>query len=63
MKQRGEILLEIDRAVFRTITDDDWARELLAARSKHNAIRDRITEILAQKQPTKLIKDELCHPA
>lgn len=56
MKHRGEILPEIDRAVFRTITDADWSRELRLARSKENAVRVRLAEILAQKQKIELIK-------
>lgn len=56
MKHRGEILPEIDRAVFRTITDADWARELRLARSRENAVRVRLAEILAQKQKIELIK-------
>lgn len=42
MKTRVEILPEIERQVFRTITDADWARELRAARSRLNATRERI---------------------
>ena len=52
MKTRTEILPEIERAVFRVITDADWERELRAARSRENAITARIGKILAQ-QPQK----------
>lgn len=54
MKTRTEILPAIDRAVFRVITDADWARELRAARSRRNAVRERVAKILAQKQQSKL---------
>ena len=56
MKTRGDILPEIDRAVFRTITDADWARELRLARERTNAVSARIAEILAQKTKTELGK-------
>jgi hypothetical protein len=56
MKTRGDILPEIDRSVFRTITDADWARELRLARAKENQVRARIAEILAQKQQNELVK-------
>ena len=50
MKTRRDILPEIERSVFRVITDADWQRELRAARSRENAVRARIQKILAQKQ-------------
>lgn len=50
MKTRREIIPEIDRAVFRVITDADWQRELRVARIAKNELRDRIQKILAQKQ-------------
>lgn len=50
MKTRLEILPEIERSVFRVITDADWERELRAARERKNAVRARIQKILAQKQ-------------
>ena len=56
MKTRGDILPEIERSVFRTITDADWARELRLARAKENQVRARIAEILAQKQQNELVK-------
>lgn len=56
MKTRVDILPEIDRAVFRTITDADWARELRLARERKNAVRVRVAEILAQKTKTELGK-------
>lgn len=59
MKTRVDILPEIDRAVFRTITDADWARELRLARERKNAASLRIAEILAQKRKTELGKKTL----
>jgi hypothetical protein len=56
VKTRVDILPEIDRAVFRTITDADWARELRLARERTNAVSARIAEILAQKTKTELGK-------
>jgi hypothetical protein len=56
VKTRVDILPEIDRAVFRTITDADWARELRLARERKNAASLRIAEILAQKTKTELGK-------
>ena len=56
MKTRVDILPEIDRAVFRTITDADWARELRLARERKNAASLRIAEILAQKTKNELGK-------
>jgi hypothetical protein len=56
MKTRLDILPEIERNVFRTITDADWARELRLARAKANQVRARIAEILAQKTKTELGK-------
>jgi hypothetical protein len=56
VKTRVDILPEIDRAVFRTITDADWARELRFARERKNAASLRIAEILAQKTKTELGK-------
>jgi len=56
MKTRLDILPEIERNVFRTITDADWARELRLARAKANQVRARIAEILAQKQKNQLTK-------
>lgn len=50
MRTRGEILREIEVAVFRAITDADWERELRAARVRENAVRARISKILAAKQ-------------
>ncbi len=59
MKTRVDILPEIDRAVFRTITDADWARELRLARERKNAASLRIAEILAQKTKNELGKKTL----
>jgi len=59
VKTRVDILPEIDRAVFRTITDADWARELRLARERKNAASLRIAEILAQKRKTELGKKTL----
>jgi len=56
VKTRVDILPEIDRAVFRTITDADWARELRLARERKNAASLRIAEILAQKTKNELGK-------
>jgi hypothetical protein len=56
VKTRVDIFPEIDRAVFRTITDADWARELRLARERTNAVSARIAEILAQKTKTELGK-------
>jgi hypothetical protein len=56
VKTRVDILPEIDRAVFRTITDADWARELRLARERTNAVSARIAEILAQKTKPELGK-------
>jgi hypothetical protein len=56
VKTRVDILPEIDRSVFRTITDADWARELRLARERTNAVSARIAEILAQKTKTELGK-------
>jgi hypothetical protein len=45
MKTRAERWEEIDasvRAVFRTISSEDWAREIRRARATRNAISDRI---------------------
>lgn len=47
MKTRREILPEIDRAVFRVITDADWQRELRTARARKNEMRERFLKILA----------------
>lgn len=47
MKTRNDILPEIDRQVFRVITDADWARELRAARQRKNGVSERIQKILA----------------
>ena len=49
MKTRGEILPEIERQVFRTITDADWAREIRAARARVNVISERIAVAAARK--------------
>jgi hypothetical protein len=45
MKTRSERWEEIDasvRAMFRTISSEDWAREIRRARATRNAISDRI---------------------
>ena len=50
MKTRTDILPEIERQVFRVITDADWAREIRRARERKNEVRGRIQNFLAQKQ-------------
>ena len=47
MKTRTDILPEIERQVFRVITDADWKRELRAARARKNGVRARFQKILA----------------
>jgi hypothetical protein len=42
MSTREERMARIDAAVFRTITDADWDRELRRARSQRNAVSDQI---------------------
>jgi len=45
VKTRAERWQEIDasvRAVFRTISSEDWGREIRRARATRNAISDRI---------------------
>jgi len=49
MKTRVDILPEIERQVFRTITDADWAREIRAARARVNAISERIAAAAVRK--------------
>lgn len=53
MSTKQERLQVIDAAVFRTITSEDWARALHAARRAENAISKKIAKILEQKQSTK----------
>ena len=42
MSTREERLQEIERSVFKTITDADWARQLPRARAMGNAVREKI---------------------
>ncbi len=54
MKTRGDILPEIERQVFRTITDADWAREIRAARARVNVLRERIAAAAVSKNLAQL---------
>ena len=54
MKTRVEILPEIERQVFRTITDADWAREIKAARARVNVISERIAAAAGSKNLAQL---------
>ena len=54
MKTRGDILPEIERQVFRTITDADWAREIRAARTRANQVSERIAAAVVSKNLAQL---------
>lgn len=49
MSTKQERLQVIDAAVFKTITSEDWARALHAARRAENAISKKIARILELK--------------
>ena len=53
MSTKGERQAAIESAVFRTITSEDWRRQLAAARRARNAVADKIREAMAaRKQAT-----------
>lgn len=54
MSTRDERMRAIEAAVFRTITDADWQRHLVAVRLQRNRLVDRIrSKILVLKVESK----------